>query len=219
MNHTLRTWFYLMIVRPIMRILVGRRIELSEQLPKEGPAILVANHNSHLDVFALMYLLGFSRLRRVRPVAAADYFMTRPLRRWFATRIVGIIPIDRTKNRRQDGKHPLEPISEALANDEIVILFPEGTRGEPERMSELQPGAAHLARRHPDVPVIPVFMRGFGLAMPKGESVILPYRCEISVGNPLPAQRNKRQWTDTLKQALTRMAGPQSKQSNSMAVA
>ena len=123
MNHWLRTLFFAVIVRPLMMIVLGTNVRRQELLPAKGPAIIVANHNSHLDVFALMNVLGLRRLRHVRPVAAADYFLTRPMRRWFATWIVGIIPIDRTQTRRgKDGKHPLEPISSALKADDIVLL-------------------------------------------------------------------------------------------------
>ena len=133
MNQILRIAFFALIVRPLMMIVLGTNVRRGELLPSSGPAIIVANHNSHLDVFALMNVLGLKRLPSVRPVAAADYFMTRRLRRWFATRIVGIIPIDRSKIRREKGKHPLDPISEVLEKEGIVLLFPEGTRGEPEK--------------------------------------------------------------------------------------
>ena len=205
MNHFLRTLFYLVVVRPMMVVILGMNIRRYEDLPDDGPAIIVANHNSHLDVFALMHVLGLKRLHRVRPVAAANYFMTRPIRRWFATRIVGIIPIDREQTRRCDGKHPLQPISDALDRGDIVILFPEGTRGEPEEMGPLQPGIAHLAKRHPEVPVVPVFMRGLGRAMPKGEAMIVPSMCDVFVGDPIPLESNKRAWMNALRDRMQRL--------------
>ncbi len=152
MNQTLRMLFFALVIRPLMIIVLGTNVRRQELLPETGPAIIVANHNSHLDVFALINVLGLHRLPFVRPVAAADYFMTRPFRRWFATKIVGIIPIDRENIRREKGKHPLDPISEVIDDGGIVLLFPEGTRGEPEQINEFQSGVAHLARRHPDRP-------------------------------------------------------------------
>ena len=202
MNHVLRTVFFALIVRPLMAVALGTNVRRGELLPQLGPAIIVANHNSHLDVFALMNVLGLGRLKQVRPVAAADYFMTRPLRRWFATRIVGIIPIDRKKSRREDGKHPLEPISEVLREGGIVLLFPEGTRGEPEKMVEFQTGVAHLARRHPEVPITPVFMHGLGKALPKGESLLVPFFCDLFVGEPLPSGLAKPQLMKALDQSM-----------------
>jgi len=206
MNHFLRTAFFALVVRPVMMIALGTNVRRVELLPKTGPAIIVANHNSHLDVFALMNVLGLSRLRHVRPVAAADYFMTRPLRRWFATQIVGIIPIDRKKARREDGKHPLEPISEVIRDDGIVLLFPEGTRGEPEQRDAFQTGVAHLARRHPDVPIIPVFMHGLGKALPKGEALLVPFFCDMFVGIPLPKGLEKQAFMKKLDESMEQLS-------------
>ena len=56
---------------------------------------------------------------------------------------------------------------------------------EPERLAKLRPGIAHLAGRHPDVPVIPVFVHGAGRSMPKGRLVPRPSNCEIRIGPPL----------------------------------
>ena len=187
-------------------IVLGTNVRRSELLPTSGPAIIVANHNSHLDVFALMNVLGLKRLPSVRPVAAADYFMTRRLRSWFATRIVGIIPIDRSKIRRENGKHPLDPISEVLQEDGIVLLFPEGTRGEPEKMDEFQSGVAHIARRHPDIPITPVFMHGLGKALPKGEALLVPFFCDMFVGKPLNSQLKKRELMNQLNSSMDELA-------------
>ncbi len=202
MNHFLRLGFFALVVRPLMMIVLGMNVRRVELLPQQGPAIIVANHNSHLDVFALMNVLGLRRLRHVRPVAAADYFLTRPLRRWFATRIVGIIPIDRKQTRREDGKHPLEPISEVIRDGGIVLLFPEGTRGEPEHMDAFQTGVAHLARRHPEVPITPVFLHGLGKALPKGEAILVPFFCDLFVGTPIPQGLAKNEFMEALRQSM-----------------
>ncbi len=205
MNHTLRLLFFALIVRPLMIIVLGTNVRRQELLPESGPAIIVANHNSHLDVFAIMNVLGLHRLPSVRPVAAADYFMTRRFRRWFATKIVGIIPIDRDHIRREKGKHPLDPISNVIDQGGIVLLFPEGTRGEPEQINQFQSGVAHLAKRHPDVPVIPVFMHGLGKALPKGEAILVPFFCDMFVGQPLDSTLGKKEFMDSLNQAIDKL--------------
>ena len=207
MNHTLRMLFFALVIRPLMIIVLGTNVRRQELLPETGPAIIVANHNSHLDVFALINVLGLHRLPFVRPVAAADYFMTRPFRRWFATKIVGIIPIDRENIRREKGKHPLDPISEVIDDGGIVLLFPEGTRGEPEQINEFQSGVAHLARRHPTVPVIPVFMHGLGKALPKGETILVPFFCDMFVGQPLDSSQSKKEFMESLNRAIDGLKG------------
>jgi 1-acyl-sn-glycerol-3-phosphate acyltransferase len=205
MNHSLRLMFFAVIVRPLMMIVLGTNVRRQELLPQQGPAIIVANHNSHLDVFALMNVLGLKRLKHVRPVAAADYFLTRPLRAWFATRIVGIIPIDRSKIRREDGKHPLDPISEVINEGGIVLLFPEGSRGEPEQLAAFQTGVAHLAKRHPEVPITPVFMHGLGKALPKGEAILVPFFCDLFVGEAIDSGLGKKEFMDQLDQRMNEL--------------
>ncbi len=94
-----------------------------QRLPMQGPAIIVANHNSHLDTMAVITLFDMSRLHQVRPVAAADYFLKTKWWAWFSLRVLGIIPIHREV--RKSTSHPLAPISQALEQGQIVLLFPK----------------------------------------------------------------------------------------------
>jgi 1-acyl-sn-glycerol-3-phosphate acyltransferase len=182
MRDALRAWWHRILVRPLMRGFCGLRVSHGERLPRTGPAILVANHNSHFDTLALFALFSPDAACLLRSVAAQDYFRAGSLLGWIARRLLGGITVARVW-RLEDGD-PLAGCSKALASGEILILYPEGTRGAPGRMTELKAGVAYLARRHPDVPVVPVTLRGLDRVLPKGAVVPLPLTIEVDVGQP-----------------------------------
>ncbi len=187
-----------------MFLAFGLNVQGVDKLPRAGPAIVVANHNSHLDTMALISLFPLRLLPRIRPVAAADYFMTSKALGWFAVNIVGILPIER--KARAEGVDPLAGCSAALARGDVLILFPEGTRGEPEQMSALKKGIAHLAAKHPDAPVVPIFLHGLGKALPRGHAIPVPLVATGCVGDPIPPAPDRETFMTTLESRLAELA-------------
>ncbi|MCA1979267.1 MAG: 1-acyl-sn-glycerol-3-phosphate acyltransferase [Thiobacillus sp.] len=215
MSRALQALFFLLIVRPFLALVLGVNLRHADRLPQTGPAILAANHNSHLDTLLLMSLYPMAKLHRVRPVAAADYFLKNRVIAWFALTIMHILPLSRRPRKAstpqpspEKGGHPeghkganempkpanekpLAHIEAALAAGDILILFPEGSRGEPERRSALKSGIAHLMADAPTVPVVPIYLRGLGKALPKGEWLPVPFFADGWVGEPLSWQGDR----------------------------
>lgn len=175
--------FFLFIVKPVVYLLLGLNIYSVQRLPARGPAILAANHNSHLDTLVLMALYPLSQLHRVRPVAAADYFLRNRFTAWLSLNVIGIIPLDRQS--QVDKEKVFDLCQQALANEEILLLFPEGSRGEAEQLQPLRKGIYHLARSHPGTTVTPIAMHGLGRALPKGGSMLVPFNCDVVIGEAL----------------------------------
>jgi 1-acyl-sn-glycerol-3-phosphate acyltransferase len=197
---TLRTLLFLLLLRPLLKLFLDVKVRHRERLRISGPAIIVANHNSHLDTLVLMTLLPVRELAKVRPVAAADYFLRNRWLGWLALNLIRIVPLARSV--RVCDRHRLDGCVEALEQGDILILFPEGTRGEPEQLSEFKPGIAHLARRFPDTPVVPVFLDGLGKALPKGESLLVPFNCHAKVGETMIWNGDKRKYLRDLQRHL-----------------
>jgi 1-acyl-sn-glycerol-3-phosphate acyltransferase len=142
---------------------------------------VVANHNSHLDAPLLLSLFSLRRLPRVHPVAAADYFGETRLRRTVAMLLMNAVPIQRSPGAGQD---PLAHVIRALQEGRSIILFPEGTRGEAGVVAPFRSGVGRIVRAVPDVPVVPVFLRGPERIWPRGEVVPVPQGIDVHVGKP-----------------------------------
>lgn len=181
-----------LITRIVVLLVIGLHVRYRERLPDSGPAILVANHNSHLDTLVLMSLFPLSRVHQLRPVANEQYFLQQgDWLAWFSHHVLQIIPVScelkTGESREESSSHRafFKSCTTALAQNQILILYPEGTRGEPERLGEFRSGIAHLAKQHPEVPIIPIFLHGLGKSLPKGEILLVPFLCWICIGEPI----------------------------------
>jgi 1-acyl-sn-glycerol-3-phosphate acyltransferase len=141
----------------VMNPLWSVRVEGRERLPWRGPAVLVANHLSILDI-----LVVYALFRPFKWVAKAELFRL-PVVGWNMAMndYVRIWRGDRESVRRM-----MEHCRAHLARGAPVLLFPEGTRSKDGRLQGFKDGAFRLAVEA-RCPVIPVAIAGTGEALPK----------------------------------------------------
>ena len=202
--HGLLKWlFFALLVRPVVLLVLGLNVRNRERLPVAGPAIIAANHNSHLDTLVLMSLL---------PRAAADYFLSSWWLAAFAVHVLGIVPVVRAGataiDRDGEGDVPgdvLAACEAALRRAEILIVFPEGTRGEPEAAKPLKSGVARLLARVPETVLVPVVMHGLGKTLPKGAWLPVPFTCDVLVGTEITWSGDRLRFMEQLRGAFAEL--------------
>ncbi len=158
------------------------RIEASgtENIPESGGFILASNHVSHLDPIAL----GVSCPRDLSYMARDDLFFN-PIFSWLLTSC-NAFPV---KRNSADFSALKEAIVRVKSGGGLVI-FPEGTR-KPNGIS-LQPqaGIGFLASKL-NVPVLPVFVKGTEIALPKGAHKIKPTKVFVYFGKKIEIERGR----------------------------
>jgi 1-acyl-sn-glycerol-3-phosphate acyltransferase len=169
------------VIAPLARALYRPAIEGRENVPRQGPVILAANHLSFTDSI----VIPVAAPRPVTFLAKAEYFeghgFAGLLTREFFT-VLGAIPVRR-------GTHgavhePLETALDVLAEGRAFGIYPEGTRSRDGRLYRGRTGVAWLALRS-GAPVVPVGLIGTEGIQPVGARLPRIRRVTVRFGMPM----------------------------------
>ncbi|MDO4642285.1 MAG: lysophospholipid acyltransferase family protein [Cardiobacteriaceae bacterium] len=149
---------------------------------KGGGRVYYANHNSHGDFMLIWVSLPAMLRGHVRPVAAADYWLSSPLRRFIACKVFNMVLVVRKSGEPQAA---ITQMAEALDEGADLIIFPEGTRNSDDTVL-LQPfksGIYHLAQTRPECEFVPVWIHNIQRVLPKGRLLPVPMLCSVRFGS------------------------------------
>ncbi|MTE22185.1 1-acyl-sn-glycerol-3-phosphate acyltransferase [Streptomyces sp. TRM43335] len=173
------------LLGPLLRLLFRPRIEGLRNVPGEGAAIVAGNHLSFSDHFLMPAILP----RRITFLAKAEYFTGPGLKGRLTAaffRSIGQIPVDRSG--RGAGRAAIEEGLKVLGRDELLGIYPEGTRSHDGRLYRGRTGVAVMALRA-GVPVVPCAMVGTFELQPPGRRLPRIGRVTIRFGEPLDFSR------------------------------
>jgi len=120
-----------------------------------------------------------------RPVARADYWLRGSLRRYVAEQVFRGVLIGLASEGHDPSSGPLDQMNRALAQGDSLIVFPEGTRNPGEGLLPFKSGLYYLAKAHPEIEFIPVWIENLGRVMPKGALIPIPLLCTLCFGQSL----------------------------------
>ncbi|MGW7352500.1 lysophospholipid acyltransferase family protein [Streptomyces sp. NPDC054784] len=173
------------LLGPLLRLLFRPRIEGLEHIPDEGAAIVAGNHLSFSDHFLMPAVLQ----RRITFLAKAEYFTGPGVKGRLTAaffRSVGQIPVDRSG--KGAGQAAIDEGLGVLAKDELLGIYPEGTRSHDGRLYKGRVGVAAMALRG-KVKVVPCAMVGTFELQPPGRKLPRLGRVTIRFGEPLDFSR------------------------------
>jgi 1-acyl-sn-glycerol-3-phosphate acyltransferase len=184
------------LLAAVARGITGVQVQWAGCEPDEKQRIYFANHTSHLDFVVLWSALPSDLRVHTRPVAAQDYWESSAVRRYMVSNVFNAVMVQRgvmaqTKSpeeARYAGQSVIEQMAEALGDQYSLILFPEGTRGNGEKVGPFRAGLYHLALRRPDVELVPAYLENMNRILPKGEVLPVPMLSLLTFGKPLQVE-------------------------------
>lgn len=163
-----------LLCRWIARAFFALSVEGEEHIPQSGPVILAPNHVSYLDPF----LVGSSVQRRIHFMAKKELFRN-PFIGWIL-RHLQAYPVTRERVDLSTLKRTLS----LLAAGQVILMFPEGTRGDGRTLGPVKPGIAVIAARA-GAAVVPVFHWGAERILPRGSRGARWAPLRVRFGSPL----------------------------------
>jgi 1-acyl-sn-glycerol-3-phosphate acyltransferase len=138
----------------LTKIMYRVRVHGQEKIPVAGPVILAANHVSWVD-----WLIIASLLPARPPRFVMDYRLGQvPVLRFFF-RDARVIPIAAARHDPEILESAMTEITTALANDEVVCVFPEGRITPDGKLGRFWTGIERIVEQCP-APVIPIALVG-----------------------------------------------------------
>src|SRR5580658_504276 len=179
-------WVVKAIIGPFLRVVFRPWAEGTDNVPKEGPAILASNHLSFSDHFFAPLPLP----RKVVFLAKSEYFTRRGIKGLLSKAFfsgLGQIPVDRSGGEASE--RALRTGLRVLAQGELLGIYPEGTRTPDGRLYRGKTGVARLALEA-RAPVVPCAMIGGFEFQPPGKiRPRLRIRPGVRFGKPLDFSR------------------------------
>ncbi|MFH1719394.1 MAG: lysophospholipid acyltransferase family protein [Planctomycetota bacterium] len=187
-------WFWLArwMCRVFCMLFFRVRTYGRENIPKNGPFVLISNHQSYLDPM----LCGGHIKRRVSFLARESLFT-----HWLFGRMissVGTIPV---KLGEADISAMRKVISKLKAGGG-VCLFPEGTRSTDGKITPFKPGFGLLCRRG-GAAVVPVVIDGAFDCWPRHKKLFSRGPIWVYYGKAIPAEKAKDMGDEKLAEVLT----------------
>ena len=163
-----------------------------ENIPSEGPFVLISNHQSYLDPM----LCGITSKRRLGFLARKSLFSN-----WFFGRLissVGTIPV----KLGEADISAMRKVIDLLKQGKGVCLYPEGTRTMDGKITPFKPGFGLLCRRG-NAAVVPVVIDGAFECWPRNKKLFSHGSIVISYGKAIPAEQAKNMGDSKLAEVLT----------------
>lgn len=171
------------LLAAVARLISGASVRWIDSQPDTCQRVYFANHTSHLDALVVWSSLPHAVRVVTRPVAARDYWEQGVVRPYLARYVFDALLIDRENIKVHQS--PVDMMLREIADKYSLIVFPEGGRSTSGELREFKSGLYYLAKKRPDLELVPVHIDNLNRVLPRGEFLPVPLLSCITFGPPL----------------------------------
>ncbi len=168
------------IVLPIYRLWIGK-VDGLQNIPQDKAFIIAVNHSSYFDVLVPAVLIVPKLNKKIHALSHSYYW--NPLITRFFLNLWEAVPVyvEKEKGSKEKNKKAFSKALAYLKKNELVMIFPEGTRSKDGKLRKAYPGVAKLALESKK-PVLPFGIIDAYKVLPKGKMLPRFKRCEVKIG-------------------------------------
>ncbi|MDB4331527.1 1-acyl-sn-glycerol-3-phosphate acyltransferase [bacterium] len=167
----------------LAKLFSGSTVRWVDCQPDTSQRIYFANHTSHLDAVLLWSALPRDLIKLTRPVAAKDYWAKGWVKPHMAKSFNALL-VDRKEIKVH--KSPIDIMLQQMGDIYSLIIFPEGGRSSSDdEMGNFKSGLFYMAKKRPDLELVPVNIDNVNRILPRGEVLPVPLLSCISIGAPI----------------------------------
>jgi 1-acyl-sn-glycerol-3-phosphate acyltransferase len=188
----------------LAKIFTGATVRWIDCQPDTCQRVYFANHTSHVDALILWSSLPRDVRQLTRPVAARDYWQKNAIRRHIAATFNALL-IDRESIKVHQS--PVDLMLREIGDQYSLIIFPEGGRSVGGEIGEFKSGLYYIAKKRPDLELVPVYMDNMNRILPRGEFLPIPLLSCITIGPPiwLESGEPKTEFLQRAREAVRRL--------------
>lgn len=205
MNQTVVAKSLRVILASLARILSGASVRWVDCQPDTCQRVYFANHTSHLDAVVIWAALPPAIRAVTRPIAAKDYWAANSVRKYLSAEVFNAVLIERQEIKVHHS--PIMEIAEEIGDTYSVIIFPEGGRTPGPEVGAFKSGLYYLAKRRPDLELVPVYLDNMNRILPRGEFLPVPLLTRVVFGPPMWLEHGepKAMFLERARQAVLRL--------------
>lgn len=205
MNQTVVAKALRVVLASVARILSGASVRWVDCQPDTCQRVYFANHTSHLDAIVIWSALPPAVRAVTRPVAAKDYWAASSVRKYLSAEVFNAVLIERQEIKVHHS--PIMEIVDEIGDTYSVIIFPEGGRTPGPEVGPFKSGLYYLAKRRPDLELVPVYLDNMNRILPRGEFLPVPLLTRVVFGPPMWLEQGepKAMFLERARQAVLRL--------------